>query len=226
MKRWLITLIISAVIGFAVGYLLSVGFSFDFLKYSDGIVIGILVIVFVLLGTSYVLARQIKKLHQTEFIGDEEDAADVIIYKKFTDYTLFVQTSLTLSVLALCTTMMTTQKLALAIVSLVGLGFSYILLVFMNSLLQMVYPERPLPKANDPKYAEKLLDMSDDGEKHVILIGLYKTFQLMGVALVFGIVLSTIYSVSTGNSQLFSILVMGIILILINGKYSLSIREK
>ncbi|RKJ64564.1 DUF3169 domain-containing protein, partial [Butyricicoccus sp. 1XD8-22] len=47
-----------------------------------------------------------------------------------------------------------------------------------------------------------------------------------GVALVFGIVLSTIYSVSTGNSQLFSILVMGIILILINGKYSLSIREK
>lgn len=38
-----------------------------------------------------------------------------------------------------------------------------------------MYPEGNLLKITEEKYAEKLLAKSDEGEKHVMLHGLYKS---------------------------------------------------
>ncbi|MGM7721517.1 DUF3169 family protein [Metabacillus sp. Hm71] len=226
MKKVWIQLIISGAVGFIVAILLLNYFTFDFSNYADTIVISILVMIFILLGLSVFLYRQIKKLNHTQFTGDEEDEADVLMYKKFMDYSFFVQVSNTLSILALCITVITSQKLVFTIIAVVTLILSYILTALMTSLMQLVYPERNLPSISEPNYSEKLLDISDEGEKHVMLIGLYKAYQLLSVALIFAIVLSTLYSLSTGNSQLFSIIIMSIVLLLVNGKYCLSVRNK
>jgi len=63
---------------------------------------------------------------------------------------------------------------------------------------------------NRQEYEEKLLAISDEGEKHVMLIGFYKSYNLMSVALLIAIVLTTFYSISTDHSQLFSIKVMSL----------------
>src|SRR5690606_41275333 len=47
--------------------------------------------------------------------------------------------------------------------------------LFRSGLMKNMYPERDLPSITDKKYAEKLLNVSDDGEKHIMLGGLYKT---------------------------------------------------
>ena len=83
-----------------------------------------------------------------------------------------------------------------------------------------------MPKVSGKNYADKVLAISDEGERHVMLIGLYKSYYFVTFALVIAIILTTLYSVSSGNSQLFSIIIMSIVLLLTHGRYGLAIRNK
>ncbi len=225
MKKW-IPLFFSAVVGFVVVTLLLNNFTLDFTKHGSTIAIIFLVIIFILLVISVVLYRQIRNLNRKEVYGDDEDVVDSLIYKKFTDYSFLVQSSLTLSLLALSTSVTITEQVFLTVLAILFLLFSYLLSMLISHLTQLLYPERNLPRFSDKNYAEKLLEASDEGERHVMLIGFYKSYNLMSIALVLGILLSTIYSISSGESQLFSIIVMGSVLLLVHGKYCLSIRNK
>ena len=224
--KTVIQVFLCAVIGFVVATLILNNFSPDLMKYAEVIVITLIGIIFILLGVSFKLFREVKKLHNTEVAGDEEDEVDLLIYKKFADFSFLVQSSIVLSVLVLCTTVITLQSVVLTIISIATMILSYLFTILMANLIQLVYPERNIPKFSDSKYTEKLLEISDEGEKHVMLIGFYKSFNLMSVALLIGIVLSTFYSISTDQSQLFSIIVMSLVLIIVNGKYCFSIRNK
>jgi len=224
--KTVIQVLLCAVIGFVVATLMLNNFTLDFMKYADVIVIALIAMILILLGVSFKLYWEVKKLHNTEVMGDEEDEVDLLIYKKFADYSFFVQSSIVLSVLVLCTTVITSQSIFLTIISIVTIILSYMFTIFMTNLIQLVYPERNIPKISDSKYEEKLLEISDEGEKHVMLIGFYKSYSLMNVVLLIGIVLSTFYSISTDHSQLFSIIVMSSVLIIVNGKYCFSIRNK
>lgn len=73
---------------------------------------------------------------------------------------------------------------------------------------------------------KNFLEVSDEGERHVMLIGFYKSYNLMNFVLFIAIVLSTFYSITTNHSQLFSIILIGIVLIIVNGKYCFSVRNK
>ncbi|MFJ5770258.1 DUF3169 family protein [Psychrobacillus sp. NPDC093180] len=224
--KTVIQILICAAIGFIVSISMLKNFTFDFFKYADIIVLTLLIIIFILLVVSFILFRQVKKLHHTEADGDAEDEADLLIYKKYTDFNFFVQSSMVLSVLVLCTTLITLQNIFFVILAIFTMILSYLFTMFMTNLIQLIYPERQIPKISDSNYAEKLLDISDDGEKHVMLIGFYKSYHLLNVALFIAIVLSTFYSISTNHSQLFSIIAMCIVLIIVNGKYCFSIRNK
>jgi len=224
--KTVIQVFLCAVIGFVVATLILNNFSPDLMKYAEVIVITLIGIIFILLGVSFKLFREVKKLHNTEVAGDEEDEVDLLIYKKFADFSFLVQSSIVLSVLVLCTTVITLQSVVLTIISIATMILSYLFTILMANLIQLVYPERNIPKFSDSKYTEKLLEISDEGEKHVMLIGFYKSFNLMSVALLIGIVLSTFYSISADQSQLFSIIVMSLVLIIVNGKYCFSIRNK
>lgn len=219
-------LIIGGIVGFfGALFLLSINY-INFLKYSDIIVTILYLIAFILLMSGFVLNRQINRLNSQTFEGEEEDEAEVIKYRKFSDYSLFIQASTVISLLGVSIALITTMNIILIIIGLAYIIIGYFLQVFMLNVMQKVYPDRNLPSVSDPKYAEKLLDISDDGERHVMLHGLYKSYNLLNVLLVLAIVGSTFYSIITDNSQLFSIFLMSIVLLLTNGKYMLTIRNK
>lgn len=224
--KTVIQVLLCAVIGFVVAILMLNNVTIDLMEYAEVIVIILIGIIIILLGVSLKLYWEVKKLHNTEAKGDEEDEVDLLIYKKFADYSFLVQSSIVLSVLVLCTTVITLQSVVLTIIAIATMIVSYLFTIFMNNLIQLVYPERNIPNFSDSKYAEKLLEISDEGEKHVMLIGFYKSYNLLNVGLLIGIVLSTFYSISTDQSQLFSIIVMSLVLIIVNGKYCFSIRNK
>ncbi|MBE4906526.1 DUF3169 family protein [Bacillus luteolus] len=225
MKKW-IPLFFSAVIGFVVVTLLLNNFTFDFTVHGSTITIIFLVIIFILLVISVVLYRQIRNLNSKEVYGDDEDEVDSLIYKKFTDYSFFVQSSLTFSLLALSISVTITEQIFLTVLAILFLLISYLLSMLVSHLTQLIYPERNLPRFSEKNYAEKLLEASDEGERHVMLIGFYKSYNLLSVALVVAILLSTVYSMSSGESQVFSIILMASVLLLVHGKYCLSIRNK
>src|SRR5690625_6051732 len=84
-------LVIGAAVGFFGSILILNTQTIDFVKYADAIVISLYILILILWGWSFILHRQIKKLDDEEFHGAEEDEVDVIKYRKFSDYSLFVQ---------------------------------------------------------------------------------------------------------------------------------------
>jgi len=226
MMKSALKLLPSALLGF-VSVLLLLNLDYiNFADYAFASVVVLLAIGIALLAVSLLLYRQIKKLDQIQFKGDAEDEADIKKYKKFTDYSLLVQISLTLFILALCIAIVSSQNYVLAIVAGVFIMISYLFSAFMIQLMQSVYPERNLPNASDPKLSEKLLLLSDEGERHVMLTGLHKAYSMVTGALVIAIAAATVYSVVSEHSQIFSIIAMCVVLMLVNGTYSLSIRNK
>lgn len=219
-------LLVGGAIGFIVTFTVLKGFTFDFSKYADTVVLSLFVIIVILLGLSLLLYRQISNLNNTAYEGDEEDEVDVKKYKKFTDYSLFIHSSLTLSLLALTISIIVTKSTVFIILSISALIVCNLFMTFMHHLMKLVYPDRNLPSLSAPNYTEKLLEVADEGEKHVILNGLYKSYSLLSIALVVAIAVATFYSISTDNSQLFSIIAMCIVLLIVNGKYLLAIRNK
>ncbi|MCF1686197.1 DUF3169 family protein [Tetragenococcus halophilus] len=105
----------------------------------------------------------------------------------------------------------------------------FIAVIFLTrttKLVNKLYPERNLPQPSDKNYTDKLLLASDEGERHIMTTALYKTFSLTQVGIFFGIFLLIVYSMLTGESQIFSIIILGIIMILSNTKYYSEIKEK
>lgn len=228
MKMWLKMLVFAAC-GFVSSILLIKvfkGLQFDFSQNAVPIVIAIFVIISFLWMRSFVLFRQIKVLKDKDVYGDEEDEVDVLKYKKIADVSFLASAGAIFSVLALCITVITDLSLTFIVAALVVFIVSYMFASFIPRFGKWMYPERDLPNSSERNFSEKLLVASDEGEKHVILIGLYKSYNLFSLTLVIGIFLATFYSVVTENSQLFSIVVMSMVLILAQGKYYFSIRNK
>lgn len=219
-------LLIGGVVGF-VGVLLLLNLpSLHVEKYANIIVIGLFVVVVLLLGVSLLFHIQIKKLSRMEFHGDEEDEVDVIKYRKFNDYSLVIQSSSVIVLLALCFALIASKNIVLIIIGIILSLVSYLFTFFMMHLMKVVHPERNIPEISDPKFTEKLLDEADDGEKYIIMHGLYKSHNLLNSILVFAIVGSTIYSLVSEHSQLFSVILMALVLLIVNGNYLLSVRNK
>lgn len=217
--------IISAVIGFFGAY--------GILKFSnvefaaDMFVIFLLGLAFILVLLSLMFNQQIKNFSKTEFTGDKEDELGELKYKKFTDYSICTNTGLILSILALSVSVIERSQILFIISSIILLLVHYIMNHYIIRLMQFVYPERTVPNISDPDFPKSVLDLADDGEKFIILDGLYKSHNILNVTLIIAILLATVYSISSDNSsQLFSIIAMSIVLLLVNGKYLLAVRNK
>ncbi|HWL24117.1 MAG TPA: DUF3169 family protein [Ureibacillus sp.] len=224
--KQVIFILLSAAVGFFTSILVLKGFKYDFSHLAEPFQIGLLISILILLFISFVKYTQIKNLSRKEVEGDEEDEVDVLIYKKYTDFSLLVQSSLILSILVMCAAITTTLQLIYIVLGIVALIISFLFSIRSVQLLKVAYPDRNIPSTSEKNFAEKLLAISDEGERHVLLIGLYKSYFLFTTALIIGIVLAALYSLSSGNSQLFSIIIMSLVLLMTHGKYSMAIRNK
>lgn len=168
----------------------------------------------------------IRNLAKQDLIGDEEDAAEGRMYRHYADASLASTLAILFSLASMSLSLLTTQPLWLLIFGLVLIAFSFIISGILPGLMKNMYPERDLPSITDKKYAEKLLNVSDDGEKHIMLGGLYKTHITMNSLLLGAIVLLLFYSIASDSSQLFSIFIIVGILAITNTQYQFSIRNK
>ena len=186
----------------------------------------VLVVLIGLLLFSLIRYRQIHRLLKQPLRGDAEDLADQQMYRWFSDGTLSLNLVLPLSLVLVSLNLVLNQQLPLVITAFLFMMIGLVGALRFQTLVQQMYPERNLPDITEKDYALKLLAASDDGEKHVMLEGLYKTHLLVNILLIVGIILLLFYSLSTSSSQLFSIFVITFILMISNAKYYLTIRNR
>lgn len=232
MKRNL-KFILYLIIGAAVGLLVSItarniggNVSTDSFYMWVGIAACITAAVMIITGiTQY---RRLMTVAEDYSIYMDEDSYDKYRYNKHNEIQIYSTVSFVLSLVSLTIPMILIPDFNIflfifsAAVYFISLGF----LIKISGLVKKLYPERQLPSTDSKNYADKLLAASDEGERHIMLNALYKTFTITQVSLFTAIIVLTAYSVLTGESQIFSILVLGIIMIITNFKYFVEIKEK
>ena len=189
------------------------------------VTIGLYIIVFLTWVYCLIVANKIKQLAKNNLEGEAEDEAEEIMNKKMYDFSFSNNTGATLSILAVSLSVIE-NNLLFILIGVVAAAVSYFMMAYMMRLMKLASPERNLPDVGDKDYAKKLMDISDEGERHVMLHGLYKTYNFSNIAFAFAIIGIAIYSSLTGDSQLFSIMVISVILLVMNGVYVLSVRNK
>ncbi|NLK11948.1 MAG: DUF3169 family protein [Staphylococcus equorum] len=95
-----------------------------------------------------------------------------------------------------------------------------------SALINIIYPDKDLPEPGDKKYNQKLLAASDEGELFIMTKALYSSWTLTSMLLFFAMIMMIFYSFVTDESQIFSIVIIGLIMIISQLKYSYEIREK
>lgn len=159
---------------------------------------------------------------------EEEDERQLSIERKAYDTVLWTQAALTISFVSIIAGFMLVRDLhpeivsyaiLLSILSFVGLGMVYYLNRYTN-------PEYKLPDPKSPTYQQELFDSYDDGEKHLMLKGLYKLYYWIITLLVFLSFGLMFYSIFTKQSQLISIIGIGCILLFVQTYYALSLKPK
>ncbi|MFD2831159.1 DUF3169 family protein [Corticicoccus populi] len=158
----------------------------------------------------------------------DEDSYDKYRYNKHNEIQIYSMVGFVLSLISLAIPVVLIPyfNIFLFIFSAAVYFISLSFLVKTTRLVKKLYPERQLPSADSKNYADKLLAASDEGERHIMLNALYKTSSTTQISLFIAVFVLIAYSVLTGESQIFSILVLGIIMIITNFKYFVEIKEK
>ncbi|MBB4824826.1 hypothetical protein HNO89_002052 [Sporosarcina luteola] len=225
--RVFVMLLLGAVVGFFGMYAaLSFNVIINFNSIAFAITLTLIAINVLLVGFVMVSKRQMNHMGNLVLSGEEEDMRDVWQYKRYSDMTLCSTASFLIGIGAVAISIITGQAIWLTIASSVITSIAALLSVVVSSSITKLYPERSLPSVSEKDYANKFLAASDEGERYVMLQGLYRAFTTMNNALIIALLLFIIYSVSTGDSQLFAIFVIVLVLIGANARYHLFIRKK
>lgn len=169
---------------------------------------------------------QLKKRASNRDDNTDEDELDRYMYRKYADISLSIQTGLVLSLLIMGVALALEMDAWIYLAAGFTMVAALVFLSLLSTLLPVMYPERDLPTSKESNFAGKLLQASDEGERHIMLEGLYKTFNTMNATLLIGLVLLMMYSIGTGDDQIFGMVVVAAALIISNVKYVLSIRDK
>lgn len=174
---------------------------------------------------SFIIAKKIKKIANKELVGEAEDEAEEVMNKLLYDFSFGTNIGAIIAIVAMSLSVMA-MNFTLIIAGIVASFFSYYMTSYMMTLMKLAYPERELPEISDKDFSKKLLEASDDGERHIMLQGLYKVYSFANAAFLFAIMGLALYSLLTDDSQLFSIIVISIILVTMNGMYLISVRNR
>lgn len=194
-----------------------------------GIIHSLLITVIILMIVTVILLTRLLKLNGQKFSGDEEDAIEIIKYKKSSDYSMLVMANL---IIALSTFSFSLLLNIEEYSFLINIGSPVILIIAVIVsltpywLIKKLDPQREIPSVFEKEAAEKLIKIMDEGEKHVTFQGLYKAYNLLSIVMIISILVSTVYSKASGQSQAFSIGIMAFALIISNITYYRTIRKK
>ncbi|MDW0109717.1 DUF3169 family protein [Sporosarcina aquimarina] len=219
--------LLGGIVGFIGMYLmLSVQVEFNFLSIAfpvNVILTSLTVLLLLYVGISII---QMRKKANAAVSRDEEDEREVWLYKKFTDTNMIAIASVIFGIAASAISLITEQDPWLVISSIIVATAAFILSIAVSSVVNLFYPDRELPSISDKDYGKKLLAASDEGERHVMLEGLYRTFNTLNATLIFALFVLIVYSLFSGVSQLFAIFVISAVIIGANAQYFLLIRNR
>ncbi|MEK5009481.1 DUF3169 family protein [Bacillus sp. FSL K6-3312] len=220
-------MLLGALLGFLGAYcLLAAEFEMTLLDVAFEATLVISGLTIVLIVYCFSGISRMKKRVSLSVSGDEEDELEVKQYRTFTDLTLANTVSTILSIIAIGMAIVTEQPIWLIFVNVALFIVTIISSYVAISVLKLVYPNRNLPSPSDKDYSKKLLAISDEGEKHVMLGGLFHTYQMMNILLTSAMFILIVYSLGANHSQLFSIIVIGLVLIILNANYMFRIRNR
>ncbi|AYW47936.1 hypothetical protein C7K38_05910 [Tetragenococcus osmophilus] len=230
MKKTL-KIVLYLIIGAAVGLLVSstarsIGgdVSTDRFYMWVSIITAIVAALFIILGVFQY--RRVLSVAKDYLKYMDEDSYDKYRYNKHNEIQIYSIIGFVLSLVSLAIPLITYYNLPVILFSSTVYIMSLIFLIKTTRLVSKLYPERNLPQPSDKNYTDKLLLASDEGERHIMTTALYKTFSLTQVGIFVGILILIAYSMLTGESQIFSIIVLGLLMIVSNMKYYSEIKEK
>ncbi|MGN5882616.1 MULTISPECIES: DUF3169 family protein [Staphylococcus] len=168
----------------------------------------------------------IKQLHQArkykQLTVDEEERADQydsLFNRTFYNTSISYYTGLIISLINLI--------LATALKSEdMGWQFSVIPFIILSIFITYYQSYIPkiddrFPKGNDKNYMDKLINIMDEGERHITFGVLFKLFHFNISALVIIIIVLSIYTAMTGDNQTLALIIlMGLLLFNIFFYYS------
>lgn len=227
MKRTIKLFLGGGIIGGFLGFII-VKDAFTLPLYEIAIEMTLIILGIALLLTigGFVKLAQLKKQSAQQFSSEDEDEQEEILYKLYSDASLASTISLILSIVGACIAVITEQPIIFQALSVPVILLAISLVPLVGNYIKFAYPNRDFPSYNDKKYTKKLFEMSDEGERHIMLQGLYSAFSTTNILLVSSLVLLMFYSVASGESQLFAILIIAIILVVGNTQYFLKVRNR
>ncbi|WP_240758502.1 DUF3169 family protein [Lysinibacillus sp. SGAir0095] len=109
-------------------------------------------------------------------------------------------------------------------VSAVLMVVSFFNLFPSDKIIKITNPTFTLPDPKSKNYQQEYFDQFDDGEKYVMLKGLYKIYSLVTWGLFILAIALMYYSVFSGNSQIISIIGIGIFFMLVQVSFTQSLK--
>ncbi|MDM5248635.1 MULTISPECIES: DUF3169 family protein [unclassified Lysinibacillus] len=157
---------------------------------------------------------------------DQEDLHLFQLERKAYTMTIYIQIAGCLSFIAILVgfLLFRDEYPEVVLASIVLMFFALIKSFPSEKIVNLTNPGFTLPNPQSKNYNKELLDQFDDGQKHLMFQGLYNLYQFTIWALVllsFGLMY---YSAFTGNSQLVSIVCIGILLMFIQISFTISLK--
>lgn len=229
--KFFLKMLLYAAIGFAAGYL-----TLELLygRNSEGLLetiyfwlsIVMIVLAAALLVYAFIRRRKLLKLTEENNRKINDDDLDVYSYNTFNIVTVATAVPLVLSLMALAIQTLAAENVWLVVLTIALLFVSMFMNFQASALANIIYPEKNLPEISDKKYSEKLFAASDEGEIFIMAKALYRSWTLTTTMLFFALIFMIFYSFVTSESQIFSIVIIGLIMIINQLKYAYEIRDK
>ena len=229
--KFLLKMLLYAAIGFAAGYL-----TLELLygRNSEGLLetiyfwlsIVMIVLAAALLVYAFIRRKKLIKMTKDNNRKVDDDDFDVYSYNTFNVVTVATAVPLVLSLMALAIQALAAESPWLVALTIVLVFVSMFMSFQASALVNIIYPDKDLPEPGDKKYNQKLLAASDEGEIFIMAKALYRSWTLTSTMLFFAIIFMIFYSFITEESQIFSIVIIGFIMIISQLKYAYEIREK
>lgn len=226
--RIFLSMLIGGIIGFFSVYLSKLGWNFQAVYdvIQEPLIIFIFLVICIISIKSFSLKDQLIRLSKLEVDGEEEDLREDQLYEKSRLYSMYTAIGGILALSSLATVAILDYPTIYYIIAFLSIVLTAYLQYTLPKLFRTIDPSRSYPSINDKKYQEKILAMADEGERQVILAALYKSYHLIIMLITFGIAISLFYSVVTNTSQLFSIIVLTVILLVSTISYAKAIKRE
>ncbi|KFL44087.1 hypothetical protein CH76_02985 [Lysinibacillus sp. BF-4] len=181
-------------------------------------------IVILLLGAGYFYFRKITKSSQLVVTGEEEDQLLDKQYERAITVSQMINSAfiLSLGAMAIGFIIVRESSPATPLLSFALLVCSVLSTGIVTKSVTLANPTRPIPNWVKEDGA---FDAMDEGERHVALKAYYKVYKIVMGLLIISILLAMYYSVLTGQSQIMSIIVMVVLLLVMVFSYLSVIRR-